>query len=658
MSDPASDDALEDSQDVVDPTSEYATSSSQDTQSTQLASSQSSQESEDLAHLWGCLYPYNGSKRIEFRRENISYTLGRSRSNDVVLSKDNPLVGKCHCSIDWNGKDGQDSIVTIHNFSPFNGTFAKDGEVPSEGVVLDDGDDIVLGTKNGKKPRMNESRYVYHHLADWKPSIRNFYRLGKRLGWGAFSTVVYAVHKTDGIYAVKILKAGKVDRESYEREISILSQLEHENICQIREVFESGEGKTWQPYIVMELVEGGDLAAHLDGGALFEGEAQHLTCQICDGVAHFHELGITHRDLKPANILLTNDEPPKVKIADFGLAKAVNSKELLKSMCGTPAYYAPELFADNKKGYDNRVDSFCIGVIVFQMLTGSLPFKRPEDPDMETKEHVTTREVEWHSWNNQEPKLSNQAGDFVECMVQKDYNERYTVAEARHHPWLTEFVEEDDSDEITEEIGGQAISPGGSQSTLRDEANLQATSTVHDYRVKLEQVCDILQSQRHPESYGDVYADDIDNTSIPDSATPSAPGTRNSTPATIWGAYESMLQPHEDYKDLGEASAAGAGNDSNRNLVTSNAYGTRTSTPETVRCDDDGIPEISSSSSARQAANLILLGKRKSSSPSPEPEQPSQGGNGDESPTKRLRTSVGGSSIIAARGGSPVPSLD
>jgi serine/threonine/tyrosine protein kinase RAD53 len=84
-------------------------------------------------------------------------------------------------------------------------------------------------------------------------------------------------------------------------------------------------------------------------------------------LSYIHSKGITHRDLKPENVLLTRDNPPLIKVADFGLAKVVDSLTMLRTMCGTPSYLAPEVVTDAPDGYDNLVDSWSVGVIVFSM---------------------------------------------------------------------------------------------------------------------------------------------------------------------------------------------------------------------------------------------------------------------------------------------------
>jgi len=100
-----------------------------------------------------------------------------------------------------------------------------------------------------------------------------------------------------------------------------------------------------------------------------EYEVQRMAAQICHAVAYVHSQGITHRDLKPENVMITNTYPPNCKVADFGLAKLVDDGTFLKTMCGTPAYLAPEVMLrpSVNQSYDHRVDSWSLGVIFYCM---------------------------------------------------------------------------------------------------------------------------------------------------------------------------------------------------------------------------------------------------------------------------------------------------
>ena len=132
-------------------------------------------------------------------------------------------------------------------------------------------------------------------------------------------------------------------------------------------------------------------------GGLAEKTTQEFIIQICSGVAFIHDQGVAHRDIKPENILLTAEEPRRVKISDFGLAKLVTTGGILNTRCGTPDYMAPEVTSGNPSGYDDKVDSWSVGIIAYEMsvsqilafrflilfgrLTKKLPFHRDTQAD-------------------------------------------------------------------------------------------------------------------------------------------------------------------------------------------------------------------------------------------------------------------------------------
>jgi serine/threonine/tyrosine protein kinase RAD53 len=117
----------------------------------------------------------------------------------------------------------------------------------------------------------------------------------------------------------------------------------------------------------VSLLSTGTLSCSLRRAA--EQQVRRMAAQICHAVAYIHSQGIAHRDLKPENVMVTETNPPDCKVADFGLAKLVGSGTFLKTMCGTPAYLAPEVMLRNslQQGYDNRVDSWSLGVIFYCM---------------------------------------------------------------------------------------------------------------------------------------------------------------------------------------------------------------------------------------------------------------------------------------------------
>ncbi|KAI0369627.1 kinase-like protein [Pilatotrama ljubarskyi] len=214
-----------------------------------------------------------------------------------------------------------------------------------------------------------------------------------------------------------------------------MKRLEHANICQLREFFLDRHGLS----LVLELVSGRDLYAFIlkreRSRKLFsEAQVYHIIYQICDAVAYVHTQGIVHRDLKPENVLLTNDNPPIVKVADFGLAKVVDTFTDLRSTVGSEVFVAPEVMDHGPEGYSQVVDSWSVGVMTLIMLTlNDRPFIN-DNPNTDRKTRVLSREIDWQSLH--ELSVSQQCEDFVHRLLVLDPGRRMTLVEARRHPWL------------------------------------------------------------------------------------------------------------------------------------------------------------------------------------------------------------------------------
>lgn len=202
------------------------------------------------------------------------------------------------------------------------------------------------------------------------------YRVGNLIGGGGMADVYYAMHVgLDRPVAMKVMKAWLAGDEEFvarfQREARICARMAHENIVQ---VYDMGT-KNGRPYLVMELLQGETLRQRMKKiGAIPEDEAIGIVKQVLAGLAYAHEqAGIIHRDIKPGNVFLC--QTGVVKVMDFGIARAAAETRLTQTnaQLGTPEYMAPEQVEG--KNVDARSDLYALGVMLYEMLTGDVPFK-------------------------------------------------------------------------------------------------------------------------------------------------------------------------------------------------------------------------------------------------------------------------------------------
>ncbi|KAK6943380.1 NAF domain [Dillenia turbinata] len=261
------------------------------------------------------------------------------------------------------------------------------------------------------------------------------YELGKLLGCGAFAKVYHARNiKTGQSVAIKIVGKQKVVKGgltgNIKREISILHCLRHPNVIRLYEVLAS---KT-KIYFVMEFAKGGELFAKVAKGRFSEDLCRRYFQQLITAVGYCHSRGVFHRDLKPENLLL--DENWDLKVSDFGLSAVrdqIRNDGLLHTLCGTPAYVAPEILG--KKGYDGaKVDVWSCGVVLFVLNSGYLPFNDPNLMVMYRK--IYKGEFRCPKWTS--PDLKR----FLSRLLDVNPETRITVDEIINDPWFKKGYKE------------------------------------------------------------------------------------------------------------------------------------------------------------------------------------------------------------------------
>lgn len=223
-------------------------------------------------------------------------------------------------------------------------------------------------------------------LAERPGSVIGPYKLLEQIGEGGFG-VVYLAEQERPIrrkIALKVIKPGMDTRQviaRFEAERQALALMDHPNIARI---FDGGETASGRTYFVMELVRGVPITDFCDQNQLSLRERLELFIPVCLAVQHAHQKGIIHRDLKPTNVLVTlHDDAPTVKVIDFGIAKAIGQLLTERTLftnfaqlMGTPLYMSPEQAQMSGLDVDTRTDIFSLGVLLYELLTGTTPFDK------------------------------------------------------------------------------------------------------------------------------------------------------------------------------------------------------------------------------------------------------------------------------------------
>jgi non-specific serine/threonine protein kinase/serine/threonine-protein kinase len=250
-----------------------------------------------------------------------------------------------------------------------------------------------MGLSGNSNPDAAPRRYDKKHFANIVAAVREsqhptelgLYFIEQVIGEGGMGTVYRAQQRQpiQRTVAVKIIKLGMDTREvvaRFESERQALAMMEHPHVAR---VIDAGATETGRPYFVMEHVAGDPITTFCDREKLTVRQRLELFTQACDAVQHAHQKAIIHRDLKPSNILVTKvDGKAHVKVIDFGIAKAISQPLIERTMftevgqlMGTPEYMSPEQAdAAVELKLDTRTDVYSLGVVLYELLAGTLPF--------------------------------------------------------------------------------------------------------------------------------------------------------------------------------------------------------------------------------------------------------------------------------------------
>ncbi len=254
------------------------------------------------------------------------------------------------------------------------------------------------------------------------------YTVTQKLGEGAMGDVYLAEQrKTGQRLAIKLLNDRALqDAETvarFHREARVISMLTHPNIVR---VFIFGETRSGVPYMAMEHIDGTPMEQEVVRGPMPEERVKKIARQMLSAIGEAHDVGVMHRDLKPENVLLTEHRGQKdfVKILDFGIAKVANSKQQLTQsgiVYGTPAYMSPE--QAQALDIDARSDIYSLGCMMYEMLTGKLPFDaKTALKILEMQAFATAEPIE--SFVSISPELAR----VVETAMRKEPEHRYQTA--------------------------------------------------------------------------------------------------------------------------------------------------------------------------------------------------------------------------------------
>ena len=270
--------------------------------------------------------------------------------------------------------------------------------------------------------------------------FEDHYELKEELGKGKFGVVNLGIHKkTQQKVAVKIINKDSIksieDKELVKVEIGILKLCHHPNVVRLLDHIENLD----YIFIVTEYIEGGTLGQYLkkNNFNFTEQQAANMIYQIASGIKYLHNYGIVHRDLKPDNIMITEpNEKGILKIMDFGLSKIVSSQEKMIDGYGTLSYVAPEVLL--RAPYNKEVDIWSLGIILYYILCGHLPFKGRKEVIIAEKIVSDDLEFDEDEWENRTKKVK----DLISSCLKKEPEERITINEFLNHPWIKKNLKE------------------------------------------------------------------------------------------------------------------------------------------------------------------------------------------------------------------------
>ena len=332
------------------------------------------------------------------------------------------------------------NFLGMHNLS---GCFIQEGG-ENEKIVIEDKNfyifEIFFNNKSKTRKYYTPSKDISNNFvkkikeAIGYMKFTDYYDLKEVIGKGKFGVVNLGIHKkTQQQVAVKIINKDSIktveDKELVRIEIGILKLCHHPNVVRLLDHLENED----YIFIVMEYIEGGTLGQYFKkkNFNFSERQASSIMSQIASAVKYLHRYGIVHRDLKPDNIMITQqNDYGVIKIMDFGLSKIVSTQEKMVDGYGTLSYVAPEVLL--RTPYNKEVDIWSMGVILYYMLCGHLPFKGNKEVAIAEKIVNDDLEFDDEEWEVRSKKVR----ELITSCLKKEPEERITIDEFINHPWF------------------------------------------------------------------------------------------------------------------------------------------------------------------------------------------------------------------------------
>ncbi|KAJ8142732.1 hypothetical protein OY671_004135 [Metschnikowia pulcherrima] len=414
--------------------------------------------------------------------------VGRSSTCDIKIAGSD--VSSKHCQFTLTNTSGKEYLLLTDTST--NGT-SVNGELLGKGIsaLLRSGDKISFA-----RTSTYIFRYVGDELGSAKKSFFDDYILQNQLGTGHYAVVKEARDRTTGdIVAVKIFHPNKTkssgnggandgggEEAKLRQEMNLLLSTNHPNIVRfISHYVEPINEFSSTTYLVLEKVNSGELFQRIvNKSKLGQEETKAIYKQLLSGLQYLHDKNIIHRDIKPENVLLDitprsaahpiqtgpwdeNEYDVRVKIADFGLAKFIGELKFTNTLCGTPAYVAPEVL-NNNSNYTTKVDIWSAGVLLYVCLCGFPPFSDELGPPS-MRDQILQGKFAFYSpyWD----EIKDSALDLISNLLLVDPSQRFDISQSSEHFW---FRESDD------DMSQDLLSSSGADNLQRQASSIDPTT--------------------------------------------------------------------------------------------------------------------------------------------------------------------------------------